>query len=97
MTDPYAATPAADDIDDTLDTESSRLSRQADSILDRAEGRSFEPSASLRQSLRDDVDHSRAWAAERAERVRSAIQEEPLHYTAYALGIGLLVGLLLRR
>lgn len=97
MTEAYTGTTPADDIDDTLDTTSARLSRQADDLLNDAEARSFESSASLRQAVRDDVEQARVWARERAERSREVIQEEPLRATAYAVGIGVLIGLLLRR
>ena len=97
MTDPYTGTTSVDDIDDALDTLSARLSREADALIRDGEARSFESTASLRQAVRDDVEQARLWARERAERSREGIQEEPLRATAYALGIGLLIGLLLRR
>lgn len=97
MTETYTGTIPADDIDDALDTTSARLSRQADELLSNAETRSFESGASLRQAIRDDVEQAQLWARERAERSREVIQEEPLRATAYAVGIGLLIGLLLRR
>ncbi len=97
MTETYTGAIPADDIDDTLDTTSARLSRQADALLSGSETRSFESGASLRQAVREDVEQARLWARERAERSREVIQEEPLRATAYAVGIGVLIGLLLRR
>jgi len=91
MTDPYATESLADDIDDTSDLTSERLSRQADDIL--AQDRT----TSLRQAVRDDLGQGREWARARAERARVAIHDDPIRSTAYALGIGVLIGLLLRR
>ena len=94
MTDTYANESLVDDIDDTTDTMSARLSGRADAIL---EGRSFAQTDSLRQAIRDDLAEGREWAAERAERARTVIQEEPIRAAAYAVGLGILIGLLLRR
>ena len=47
-----------------------------------------------------DMDPQRSsldWARERALLARLRIEEEPMKATAYALGIGVLIGLLLRR
>jgi len=94
MTDTYANESLVDDIDDTVDSTSARLSGRADAIL---EGRAFDRTDSLRQAIRDDLSGGREWAAERAERARAVIQEEPIRAAAYAVGIGILIGLLLRR
>jgi ElaB/YqjD/DUF883 family membrane-anchored ribosome-binding protein len=93
MTDPYAAQGLADDIDTDLNAPSQRLSRQADSILDEADARLN----SLRARVRADLHEGRVWAEQRTDQARAAIQEEPLRATAYAVGIGVLIGLLLRR
>ncbi len=93
MTDPYAAQGLADDIDTDLNAPSQRLSRQADSILDEADARLN----SLRARVRADLHEGRVWAEQRTDRAREAIQEEPLRAAAYAVGIGVLIGLLLRR
>ena len=101
MSDPYAANTLADDIVDDLDTAGSRLSAKADRLLD-AEPKSFDHNfdrkvESVRQALKDDVENGRAWARERADMTRLAIQDEPIKAAAYAVGVGVLIGLLLRR
>ena len=93
MTESYAGSPSPDDIDERADSPGARLSRQADAILADAEGRPFARTTSVRQAVRDDLAQGRRWTADRADRAREAILEEPLH----ALGVGVLLGLLLRR
>lgn len=97
MSDPYAASPIADEIVDADDLGSTRLERQADALLARSEGRSYAPVTSVREAVRDDVRHGRDWARSRAERARETIQDQPLRTAAYAVGVGVLIGLLLRR
>lgn len=94
MTDTYANESLVDDLDDTTDSLSARLSGQADAILEQ---RSFDQPESLRKAIRDDLTHGREWAGERAQHARMAIQDEPVKSAAYAVGIGILIGLLLRR
>lgn len=94
MTDTYANESLVDDLDDSTDSISARLSGQADAIL---HGGSAGRPESLRRAIRDDLSHGRDWAGERAQRARSVIQEEPVRAAAYAVGIGILIGLLLRR
>jgi ElaB/YqjD/DUF883 family membrane-anchored ribosome-binding protein len=94
MTDTYANEALVDDIDDTMDSMSARLSGQADAILlnttsDRPE--------ELRSAIREDLAHGREWAGKRAQQARSVIKEEPIRTAAYAVGVGILIGLLLRR
>jgi len=94
MTDTYANESLVDDLDDTMDSMSARLSGQADAILlntnsDRPE--------ELRRAIREDLAHGREWAGERAQHARAVIQEEPIRAAAYAVGVGILIGLLLRR
>ena len=96
MTDPYAAEAAdALDIDDALDAPSRDLDRQADALL--REPRTFEGAPSIRESLRHDAEAGRAWARERAALSREAIRESPRKATLYAVGVGILLGLLLAR
>ncbi len=97
MTDAYTGSPRPDVIDDLEDTSSARLSRQADTILADAEERPYTRTTSVRQAVRDDLAQGRQWSAERAERTREAILEEPLKATLYALAAGVVIGLLLRR
>jgi ElaB/YqjD/DUF883 family membrane-anchored ribosome-binding protein len=95
MTDAFsAATP--DDIDDEP-SPTTRLEREADALLERGESRSFEPTTSLRRAVREDIGQGRDWARARADAARDAIVDQPLSSTLYALGAGVLIGLLLRR
>lgn len=55
------------------------------------------PSASLRAAVRDDLDDGRVWMVRRVDHAREAIQDEPVRASLYALGVGVLIGLLLRR
>ena len=101
MTDPLAGaqmnTPTLDDIVDDADPRTASLDRQADAILAQSEGRSFGPTTSIRQAVRDDIGDGRDWARSRAESARGAIRDEPLKAAAYAVGLGVMIGLLLRR
>lgn len=76
-------------------------SERADSDADiadvTAERRSFRPVSSVRQAVREDVAHVRDKAAERTEDAVDAIRDAPLKSVLYAAGIGVIIGLLLRR
>jgi hypothetical protein len=69
------------------------LDREADAILlaDRAGPRP------LRRAVREDASLVREWGRTRAERLRGAVQDEPLKASLYALGAGVLIGLLAAR
>lgn len=87
------STPA--DIEDIVDTEDSvtaRLDREADALLDRADR-----PLPLRQAVREDLDEAKSWAQAKADHAREAVQNEPIRATLYALGAGVLLGLLLAR
>lgn len=86
----------ADEIHDD-ETPTTRLDREASDYLKRSEGRSFAPTTSVRQAVQDDIAHGRQWARDKASASRDAIVEQPLISAAYAVGIGVLIGLLLRR
>ncbi|MFJ6023704.1 hypothetical protein ACIQC9_03790 [Brevundimonas sp. NPDC092305] len=94
MTDPYSADRTADDIDDAFDTPSGRLDRQADAILD--EGRTFE-GRPLRRAVREDAADVRKWGRERGARLRGAVEAEPVRASLYALGLGVVIGMLISR
>lgn len=96
MTDVNAGLNAEDIIDDA-DDQRAKLDQEADLWIANAEARSFARSDGLRQTVRADVEAGRAWAKGRAASARSHIEEEPLKATLYALGIGVLIGVLLRR
>ncbi len=92
----YASAPVADDIiDDGFDRPSRTLEQAADRIL--LEGQARPGAQRLRAAVRQDVARSRLWAARRIQRTRTAIQTEPVRAGLYALGAGLLLGLLMRR
>ena len=73
------------------------LDRQADEILARGEGRSFEHLTSVRQAVRDDAALLRAKVSGRLDQGRETIQDHPMKATLYALGLGVIVGMILRR
>ena len=94
MTDPYA-TPA-EDIDDAFDTTTATLDREADAILAEGEGRSFD-APPLRQAVRQDAEAARDWSQARVQRLRGAVEDEPIKATLIALGVGVVIGLLAAR
>ena len=98
MTDTYSTNPddvLSEDLQD--DTPSARLDRQADRLLNDADDRAFARTEGIRKAVRSDVEHGKQWAADRAERTRDAIRDEPMKTALYAVGLGVLIGLLLRR
>lgn len=95
MTDAFGASTPEDIIEEPSPT--TRLEREADALLERGESRSFEPTTSLRRAVREDIGQGRDWARARADAARDAIVDQPLSSTLYALGAGVLIGLLLRR
>jgi len=97
MTDTYAGpTPADEIIEDDAETASARLERQADAILLEAEAPAFAPRP-LREAVREDATMARDWGRERAVRLRDAVETEPVKATLYALGLGVVIGLLVAR
>jgi len=97
MTDINPTALSAEDIVDDADDRRARLDRAGDLWMAEAEARSFARDAGLRQAVRSDIETGRDWARERAFLARTKIEEEPLKATVYALGVGVLIGLLLRR
>ena len=102
MTNTYdaAITDDLDTVDDTFEptTGTSSASPYSEPTYQaQAEGRPFAPTTSLRQAVRDDLDNGRQWARHTAEATREQIVEEPLKAALYAVGAGILIGLLLRR
>lgn len=96
MANPNADAASVEDIEDGADAASARLDREADAIL-RDEGMRSLGVRPLRQALREDVALARTWGRNRARRLRNAVQDEPDRATAWALGVGLLIGLLAAR
>ena len=87
----------AEDIVDDVDSETARLDQAGDRWLERDETRSFARDLGVRQALKTDIETGRDWARTRAAQARDQIEEEPLKASLYALGIGVLIGILLRR
>ena len=96
MTETYTGEPEPDDIDEGSDVPSARLDREADEILQRDEMRSLGVRP-IRQALREDAGLVRDWGRTRATRLRGAVEEEPIRASLYALGIGVIIGLLMSR
>lgn len=96
MTETYSNPLTADDILDD-DTDSARLTREADDLIARNEDRSFGERTSVRQAVREDLAEGRQWARQRRERVQESIRDQPIQTAAYAVGLGVIIGLLLRR
>lgn len=96
MTDPYAASTPVEDITDAADAPSARLDREADAILRDADAREAGVRP-LRQAVREDAAFARDWGRRKASGVRDAIQTEPVKATLYALGLGVVIGLLIAR
>jgi ElaB/YqjD/DUF883 family membrane-anchored ribosome-binding protein len=92
MTLPTDSAPSPEDITEDRSVESNRLEGAADAVL--AAGERPRP---LHRAVREDAAEVRAWARHRGERACEAIRDEPLRATLYALGIGVLIGLLAAR
>ncbi|MGZ9113067.1 MAG: hypothetical protein ACXW3K_00465 [Brevundimonas sp.] len=96
MTETYTGPTNIEDIEDDFETSTVALERQADEILADDENRSF-GARPLRQAVREDAATARDWSRSRAERLRGAVEAEPVKATLYALGIGVVIGLLAAR
>jgi hypothetical protein len=90
----YTGQTSPEDIVDEADVASAKLEREADAIL--AEGRTFEPRP-IHEAVREDAAAARQWSRDRAERLRRAVEDEPMKATLYALGLGVVIGLLIAR
>ena len=87
----------AEDIVDDIETRRETLDAEGDRWIVDGERRAFAREQGLRQALRDDIDTGRSWARDHATLARTQIEEEPMKATLYALGAGVLIGILLRR
>ena len=96
MTETYSGPTRIEDIEDDTGVLSPGLDRRADEIL-AAAGQQTVGSRPLRQAVREDAAQARDWGRDRAERLRGAVEAEPMKATLYALGIGLLIGMLAAR
>lgn len=97
MTDINLNNLSAEDILDDADAQRVRLDRAGDRWMADAEARTFAREQGLREAVRSDIETGRDWARERAFVARTKIEQKPLKATVYALGVGVLIGLLLRR
>jgi hypothetical protein len=94
MTETYTGPTHVEDIEDDAGSSTAALDRQADEIL--AENRSFGVRP-LRQAIREDAVQARHWGVTRGERLRQVVEAEPVRASLYALGIGVVIGLLAAR
>lgn len=95
MTETYTGQTNVEDIEDAAET-TAALERQADAILAEDEARSF-GARPLHRAIPEDARQARDWGRARAERLRGAVEAEPVKATLYALGIGVVIGLLAAR
>ena len=97
MTDTTFTGPHPEDIEDDLEQETTAgLQREADTLLAEGEARTFEPKP-IHTAVREDALAARDWGRARAERMRRAVEDEPVRATLYALGLGVVIGLLIAR
>lgn len=96
MTETYTGQIRPEDIEDATDLESARLEREADAILLEGEARTFGPRP-IHEAVREDAAAARDWGRTRAERLRRAVEDEPMKATLYALGLGVVIGMLVAR
>jgi hypothetical protein len=96
MTDTYTGPTSPEDIDGEADLDSARLDREADAILLDGEARAFGPQP-IHEAVREDALAARDWSRSRAERLRRAVEDEPMKATLYALGLGVVIGMLVAR
>ncbi len=93
--------PTPDDIVLEDDDLTHRLDREADALI--AEGRAggeprtYRPVSSVREAVREDAALLRDRAYNRLDSAREAVRDHPTESTLYALGVGVLIGLLLSR
>lgn len=102
MTQTPLAPPSPDDI--VLEDEglTQRLDRAADALIAEADaaeiaGDDAPRVTSVRQAVRDDAALVRDKVAGRVDSARDTIRDQPMKATLYALGVGVLLGMLLRR
>ena len=93
MTETHVADPSVEDIDDGFDAPSAELERQADAILADADARP----RPLRQAVREDARMAGDWGRTRAAQLRGSVEADPVKASLYALGLGVVIGLLAAR
>jgi len=97
VTDTQAADTYVEDIDDGLDAPSAQLEREADAILAEADAAAEAAPRPLRQAVREDARMASDWGRSRAQRLRGSVEADPVRASLYALGIGVVIGLLAAR
>lgn len=96
MSETYTGPTRPEDIEDAVELESARLEREADAILLEGEARTFGPRP-IHEAVREDAAAARDWGRTRADRLRRAVEDEPMKATLYALGLGVVIGMLAAR
>jgi len=96
MTETYTGPTNVEDIEDDAGAATAALDRRADAILADAEDRSFSRRP-LREAIPNDAAQVRDWGRTRVDRLRGAVEADPVRATLYALGIGVVIGLLAAR
>ena len=96
MTDTNTGPSSPEDIDDDISSGQARLDREADAILLEGEARAFGPRP-IHEAVREDALAARDWSRTRTERLRRAVEDEPMRATLYALGLGVVIGMLIAR
>ncbi|GAA0869383.1 hypothetical protein GCM10009116_12190 [Brevundimonas basaltis] len=96
MSETYTGPTRPEDIDEPVELESTRLEREADAILLEGEARTFGPRP-IHEAVREDAEAARVWGRTRADRLRRAVEDEPMKATLYALGLGVVIGMLAAR
>ena len=97
MTQTPIAPPSPDDLVLEDENLTHQLDREADALIAEGEGRSFERVASVRQAVRADAAGIREGLEDGVVHAREAIRQEPTRAALYALGVGIVLGMLLRR
>ena len=95
MTDMQAAPAAPQNIDDGAGTMAA-AGRQADAGLRQGPDGPGDV-RHLRQAVREDATAARDWGRNRAGRLKGAVGSDPVKASLYALGPGVLIGLLVSR
>jgi len=96
MTETWTGPTASEDIDAATDATTAPLDRQADAMLMEGESPTF-GSPPLREAVHDDVTAARDWGRIRARRLKGAVEAEPVKASLYALGLGVVIGMLIAR
>jgi hypothetical protein len=97
VTETPVANTSVEDIDDGFDAPSAELERQADAILAEADAEADARPRPLREAVREDARMAGDWGRTRAARLRGTVEADPVRASLYALGIGVLIGLLAAR